>query len=103
MCLVADVPDDAVVRRVEDGVQRHGQLDRPEAAREVPAQRRAQRDQLLAQRGRHLAERFARKRSESGRFVDRGQHAYPLAALADRRAVGGAKNRKGSARAQRIR
>ncbi len=37
--LVADVPDDAVVRRVEDVVQGDGQLDRAESGREVPATR----------------------------------------------------------------
>ena len=49
IALVADVPDQLVVGRVEDRVDRHGQLDHPEARAEMPAGLRHHRDQLLAQ------------------------------------------------------
>ena len=37
IALVADVPDQLVLRRVEDGMDRHRQLDDPEPGAEVPA------------------------------------------------------------------
>ncbi len=37
ICLVPDVPDDGVVRAVEDAVQRQRQLDDPEVGGQVPA------------------------------------------------------------------
>jgi hypothetical protein len=69
--LVADVPDDPVVRRVEDGVQRHGQLDRAETAREVSAHLGAQLDQVLAQLARHLRQVGAAELAQHARLVDR--------------------------------
>ena len=52
--LVADVPDEAVVRRVEDVVQRDRQLDRAEVRREVAAGLRHRLDDELAQLGGEL-------------------------------------------------
>ena len=47
--LMADVPDDAVARRVEQVVQRDGQLDHAEAGAEMAAGDRHRVDRLLAQ------------------------------------------------------
>ena len=47
--LVADVPDQPVMRRVEDVVERHGQLDHAEAGAEMAAGDRHGVDQLRAQ------------------------------------------------------
>ena len=54
--LVADVPDQSVVRRVVDVVQRDGQLDRAEAGREMAAHLADRLDEELTQ--------FARQRLE---------------------------------------
>ena len=59
--LVADVPDEPVVRRVEDVVQRDGELDRAEAGGEVAAARGDAADQVFAQ---------LRRRSHRARFPD---------------------------------
>ncbi len=65
--LVADVPDDPVVRRVEDVVQRDRQLDRAEVRREVAAGLRDGLDDELAQlAGEHL-ELGARQATHVGR------------------------------------
>ena len=47
--LVADVPDQAVARRIEHVVQRDGEFDRAEAGGEVAAARRDAADQVVAQ------------------------------------------------------
>ena len=47
--LMADVPDQPVVRRVEHVVQRDGQLDHAEAGAEMPAGHRHRADRLGAQ------------------------------------------------------
>ena len=54
--LVADVPHQAVVRRVEDVVQRDGELDRAEARGEMSAARGDAADQVFAQLGADFAE-----------------------------------------------
>ncbi len=54
--LVADVPDQAVVRRVEHVVQRNRQLDHAEAGAEMAAGDRDRVDGLLAQLVGELAE-----------------------------------------------
>ncbi len=54
--LVADVPDQPVVRRVEDVVQRHRQLDHAEAGAEMAAGHRYGLDRLLAELGGELGE-----------------------------------------------
>ena len=65
--LVADVPDDPVVRRVEDVVQRDRQLDRAEVRREVAAGLRDGLDDEFAQlAGEHL-ELGARQAAHVGR------------------------------------
>ena len=52
--LVADVPDQPVVRRVEDIVQRDGEFDRAEAGGEMTAHLADRVDQVLAQLAREL-------------------------------------------------
>ena len=47
--LVADVPDDAIGRRVENVVQRDGQFDHAEAGAEMTASHRYRADRLGAQ------------------------------------------------------
>ena len=47
--LVADVPDQPVVRRVEDVVERHRQFDHAEPGAEMAAGDRDRRDRLLAE------------------------------------------------------
>jgi hypothetical protein len=69
--LVPDVPDDPVVWRVEHGVQRHGELDRTQAAREVAADLGAELDQVLAELARHLRQLVAREPAQRARLVDR--------------------------------
>ena len=54
IALMADVPDQLVPRRVEDGMDRHRQLDHPEPGAEVPAGHAHRRDRLGAQLVRHL-------------------------------------------------
>ena len=51
---MADVPDQLVLRRVEDRVDRHRQLDHPEPRAEVPAGHADRRDRLGAQLVGHL-------------------------------------------------
>ena len=53
--LVADVPNQAVLGRVEDVMQRHRQLDHAEAGAEMAAGHGDSVDGLLAQLVRHLA------------------------------------------------
>ena len=64
--LVADVPDDAVVRRVEDVVQRDRELDGAEVRRQVAAGLRDRIEQERAQLARELAQ-LARGRARAGR------------------------------------
>ena len=66
--LVADVPDQPVVRRVEDVVQGHGELDHAQAGAEMPAGHRDRVDRLLPQLGRQLHE-AARGRGGAGRWA----------------------------------
>ena len=47
--LVADVPDQPVIRGVEDVMQGHGQLDHPEASAEMPARLPDRIQQVLTQ------------------------------------------------------
>ena len=56
IALVADVPDQLVLRRVEDRVDRHRQLDDAEAGAEMPAGHADRRDRLGAQLVGHLPE-----------------------------------------------
>ena len=45
--LMPDVPDEAIIRRIEDVVHRHRELDRPERGARVPADARASIDNEL--------------------------------------------------------
>ena len=66
--LVADVPDQPVVRRVEDVVQGHGQLDHAQPGAEMPAGHRDRVDRLLPQLGRQLHAGW-RGRGGAGRWA----------------------------------
>ena len=68
--LVADVPDEAVVRRVEHPVQRHGELDDAEAGAQMPARDRDGVDRLLAQLVGELAKLCLGKLAEVRGGVD---------------------------------
>ena len=83
--LVPDVPDQPVARGVEHPVERHAQLDRAEAAREVAADLGADRDQLVAQCARDPLQLGARKLAKvCGRFdrVEERQGGGTLPAVA---------------------
>ena len=68
--LVPDVPDDAVVRRVEDVVQRDRQLDHAEPRTEMPAGARHRVDQIGAQFVGDLAQVAFLHRPEISRGLD---------------------------------
>mgnify|MGYP003554131860 CR=1 FL=1 len=68
--LMPDVPDHAVVGRLEDGVQRDGQLDHAETTREVSAPGGAERDQLVAQLLRDASELFSREAAQCAGLSD---------------------------------
>ena len=68
--LMADVPDDAVARRVEQVVQRDGQLDHAEAGAEMAAGDRHGIDRLLAQFVGELAQLALVEAAEIGRRND---------------------------------
>src|SRR5690242_17428557 len=69
--LVADVPDDAVFRRVENVVQRDRQLYRSEVGGEMPAGLGHRFEYEGAQLVGELAELLALERAELRRIVDR--------------------------------
>ena len=56
ICLMTHVPHEPVVRRVENVMQRHGELDRAEARREVAAAGRDALNEELPQLLRHGGE-----------------------------------------------
>ena len=68
--LVADVPDQPVVRRVEDVVERHRQLDHAEPGAEMAAGDRDRGDRLLAELVGHLSELQFVELPEVGRQAD---------------------------------
>ena len=68
--LMADVPDQAVSRRVEDVVQRDGELDHAEAGAEMPAGDRDGVDRLLAQLVGDLAQLIRWQPPQIGRCLD---------------------------------
>ncbi len=68
--LVADVPDDAVARRVVHIVQRDGQFDRAQVGRQVAARFRDRLEQELAQLLGQWRELGARQLAQVGRVVD---------------------------------
>ena len=49
IALVADIPDELVLRGIEDVMDRHGQFDHPEARAEMPAAGAHRVDHLAAQ------------------------------------------------------
>ncbi len=69
--LVADVPDDAVGRRVEHVVQRRRQLDHAEAGAQMPARHRHRRDGLGAQLVGDLLDLMFGEPAEIGGNADR--------------------------------
>jgi hypothetical protein len=71
--LVTDVPDQAVVRRVEDVVQRDRELDGAEVGRQVAAGARDRLQHMVAQLARERLQVGARQASQVGRAVDAGQ------------------------------
>ena len=71
--LVPDVPDQAIVRRVEDVMQRHGQFDGAEARGKVPAARRDAANQVFAQLGANLAEAVFGLGAQVGGQIHRSQ------------------------------
>ena len=68
--LVADVPDQPVVRGVEDVVQGHGELDHAQPGAEMPARHRHGVDGLLAQLGRQLHQAGAAEAAQVAGLVD---------------------------------
>ncbi len=68
--LVTDVPDQAVVRRVEHVVQGNGELDHPQAGAEMAAGDRDRVDGLLAQLVRQLAQLPALEPAQISRRLD---------------------------------
>ena len=72
--LVAHVPDDAVLRRVEHVMQRHRQLDRAQVGRQVAAGAGHRIQQELAQLGGQRHELRAFEAAQIGRGLDPGQH-----------------------------
>ena len=74
--LVADVPDDAVLRRIEHRVQRDRQLDGAEVGREMPPGLRHGFEHEGAQLVGQLLELAAIERAQSGRVVDRASYNF---------------------------
>ena len=68
--LMADVPDDAIGRRIEHVVERHSQLDHAETGAEMPARHRHRADCLGAQFVGDLSEVVLVKLAQIGRRVD---------------------------------
>jgi len=73
VALVADVPDQAVARRVEDVVQRDRELDRAEVRRQVAAGARDRLQDEVAQLAGQLRQPRAIEGAHLGRVVDGGQ------------------------------
>ena len=79
--LVADVPDQPVVRRVEDVVQRDGQLDDAEAGAEMAAGDRDRVDRLLPQLVGELLQLVVLKRAQIRRRLDTIEQRRRISAL----------------------
>ena len=71
--LMADIPDQTVIRCGVDIVQRHGELDRAESSGEMTAARGDGLDQVVAQFGADRAEFAGRERAQIMRGVDARQ------------------------------
>src|SRR4030095_2902997 len=77
VCLMADIPDDSVVRRVEDVMERDRELDRAEIRRQVTARPRDGRDQEgpeLARELRKLGTVEPAQRSRIANLIEDGIH-----------------------------
>jgi hypothetical protein len=88
---VADVPDHAIIGRLEDGVQRDRELDGAEARGEMSTGGGTELDQLVAQLPRDLGELLAGQTAERARLVDRAQETQrvtpPSSRITSRRAA----------------
>ena len=71
--LMADVPDQPVLRGVEDMMQGHGELDRPESCGKVAAPRRDGVDQVVTQFGADRTQLARGERTQILRGVDARQ------------------------------
>ena len=76
--LVADIPDQPVVRRVEDVMQRHGQLDDAEAGAEMSAGDRHRIDQLGTQLVGELPQIFLAQLAQIGGNIDLVEQRRPI-------------------------
>ena len=68
VCLVADIPNQDIVRRIEDIMQCNGQFDHAEARAQMPFFRRHHIDDKSAQFLRHLRKLVLRKPAQAARF-----------------------------------
>ncbi len=75
---MTDIPDQPVMRRVEDIVQRHGQLDDAEAGAEMTAGDRNRIDQLGAQLVGELPQIFLRQFAQVGWNIDLVEQRRPI-------------------------
>ena len=79
--LMADVPDQPVARRIEDMVQRDGQLDHAKPGAEMAAGDRNRGDQLLAELFGQLGQLLVLKRAEILGVWIRSSNGVGLSAL----------------------
>ena len=68
--LMADIPDDAIMGRVEHGVQRHGQFNHAQTSTKVATGHRDRVDHLGAQLVGQLPQVLARHGAQIGRGID---------------------------------
>ena len=73
VCLMANVPHQPVVRRVEDVVESHYDVDGAHARSEMSRILRQARDEIRAYLVAHLRQLLHRQRPKVGRAVDRIQ------------------------------
>ena len=76
--LMAGVPDELVARRIEDAVQRDGELDRPEAGRDVTARLLDGLDGELADLAAELEQLVLGERAKIARLADPGKYAHSV-------------------------
>ena len=76
--LMTDIPDQPIMRRVEDVVQRHSQLDDAEAGAEVTAGNRNRIDQLGAQLVGELSQIFFPQLAQIGGNIDLVEQRRPI-------------------------
>src|SRR5215472_7646180 len=78
VCLMADIPNQPVARRVENIVQRYRQLDDAEAGAEMTAGYRDGVDQFRPQFVRQLPKVFLRQLAQIGRKIDLVEQRRPI-------------------------